>query len=310
MSRAIDADALAVWLREVITRKHRRKGAVVAVSGGIDSTVTVHLVARALGARNVIGLYLPEAATAPETSRYVQLATEGVCDLKTVDLTSMLEAAGCYRQLDAVLRSIDVSWSCRTHHFALVLDAAFARRTGSLRYRLRVRPADEPNASCIDVSLRSTALAELIAANNLKQRLRMVATYNEAEKHRWAVIGTSNADELDFGFVVKYGDHSGDVQPLGNLYKSEVYALASQLGVPGEIVLRTPTTDTFSLEQSQDEYYYAVQPADMRRLLGQAAGATRGPNHDLALRLRRSGALLTLEPTRFDVPVSTTTEVR
>lgn len=295
------ADEIVDWMRQRILRGPRRRGAVVAVSGGIDSTVALHLAARAVGCERVTALYLPELATSSETRSYVVEAVEGRAALIERDITPVLDAAGCYEQLDEVLRTINPTWSTASHAFALALDGAFARTTGALRYVLRVRPfagGDE-----MIVALRSGPLSELVAANNFKQRIRMVHTYNEAERRRSTVVGTSNGDELDFGFVVKYGDHAGDVQPLARLTKTQVYDLARELGVPQRIIDRVPTTDTFSLPQTQEDYYYALDPQDMRRLMDDPELSSAGYGdgaRQLVEQLRRSSEVTRLEPLQFD----------
>jgi NAD+ synthase len=292
-----DADHVTDWIRTVFKTSLRKKGVVVPVSGGIDSTVTAHLMARALGPDKVVGLYMPERATASETGEFVRLATDGVSQLITIDITARLDAAGCYQQLDEVLAAIDPGSSVATHDFALTVDPGFAMRTGSLRFDLKIRAKGTPSEPPRTVRVPSRQLAALIGAQNLKQRTRMTTAYNLAESRRWAVAGTSNADEIEFGFVVKYGDHAGDLQPLGALAKADVYELAHQLGVPQEVIDRTPTTDTFSLEQTQGEYYYALSPDELRGAFTDVAAPA--PVRQLAATLRRAGATVALDPIRF-----------
>ena len=86
----------------------------------------------------------------------------------------------------------------------------------------------------------------------------MSMLYYHAEALHYAVIGTPNKHEQEQGFFVKYGDGAGDVMPIGNLYKTQVYQLAEYLGVPKEIIDRTPTTDTYSAEQTQEEFFYQL----------------------------------------------------
>jgi NAD+ synthase len=86
----------------------------------------------------------------------------------------------------------------------------------------------------------------------------MSMLYYHAERLHYAVIGTPNKHEVDQGFFVKYGDGGADVMPIGHLYKSQVYQLAEYLGVPNEIIERTPTTDTYTAEQTQEEFFYQL----------------------------------------------------
>jgi NAD+ synthase len=98
----------------------------------------------------------------------------------------------------------------------------------------------------------------IMAATNEKQRVRMMLTYRWADEHNGQVIGTSNRLELDQGFFVKHGDGCGDVFPPRHLVKTHVFELASHLGVPEAVQQRTPTTDTFSAPQTQEEYFYGA----------------------------------------------------
>ena len=86
--------------------------------------------------------------------------------------------------------------------------------------------------------------------------------YFHAEKLHYAVIGTPNKHEQEQGFFVKYGDGGADIMPIGNLYKTQVYQLAEYLRVPKDIIDRTPTTDTYSAEQTQEEFFYQL-PFDL-----------------------------------------------
>jgi NAD+ synthase len=97
---------------------------------------------------------------------------------------------------------------------------------------------------------------QIVAASNFKQRTRMSMLYYHAERLHYAVIGTPNKHEVEQGFFVKYGDGGADIMPIGNYYKTQVYQMAEFLGVPDEIIKRTPTTDTYSAEQTQEEFFY------------------------------------------------------
>ena len=79
----------------------------------------------------------------------------------------------------------------------------------------------------------------------------------------YAVTGTPNRLEYDQGFYVKGGDGLADVKPIAHLYKTQVYAMAKHLGLPAEICNRAPTTDTYSLAQGQDEFYFSLPYAQM-----------------------------------------------
>jgi len=116
------------------------------------------------------------------------------------------------------------------------------------------------------------AYLEIVACSNMKQRVRMLKLYYYAERHNYAVVGTANKNEHDQGFFVKYGDGGADVQPIRHLYKTQVYQIARYLDVPDNILSRTPTTDTYSAECSQEEFYFRL-PFDLLDLIWYALEA-------------------------------------
>lgn len=97
----------------------------------------------------------------------------------------------------------------------------------------------------------------------------MSMLYFHAERLHAAVVGTPNKHEVEQGFFVKHGDGAADIMPIGGLYKTQVYQLANFLGVPAEIIKRTPTTDTYTAEQTQEEFFYQL-PFEMMDLLWHA----------------------------------------
>jgi NAD+ synthase len=97
----------------------------------------------------------------------------------------------------------------------------------------------------------------------MKQRTRKQLEYYHADRLNFAVAGTPNRLEYDQGFFVKNGDGSADVKPIAHLYKTQVYALARHLGLPQEVCDAQPTTDTYTLAQGQDEFYFALPYAKM-----------------------------------------------
>jgi len=115
---------------------------------------------------------------------------------------------------------------------------------------------ERPDGSTETRVLPSTAYRALIAATNMKQRVRKLMEYTWADRMHYAVAGTPNLLEYDQGFFVKGGDGLADVKPIAHLYKTQVYALARALGLPDAIASRAPTTETFSLPQTQEEFYF------------------------------------------------------
>ena len=253
------------WLRDQVYGLGKQ-GALVQLSGGIDSSVVVHLCVRAFGPEHVVALYLPDSATGPETKAYVDaaVASAGVL-LVERSIAAAIEAQQPMSEVVAILRRYAPDYDPDRDAYAICASPERARRLGALIYDLAIGPRHGVPERVVRV--RAQDLRALIAYQNRKQRTRMLFAYAEAEAHNLAVVGASNGDELRTGFVVKYGDDAADVLGIGDLTKQGVYELAAELGVPAQIIARPPTTDTYALQQTQDDYYYAL-PADvMRRLL-------------------------------------------
>jgi NAD+ synthase len=264
------AQAIESFIRDAVRQRLRRHGAIVGLSGGVDSAVVAALCARALGPERVLAVLMPERDSSPDSLRLAELAAAafGIPTL-IEDIGPALEAIGCYRrQVDAIRQVVPAygaGWRCKLSLPPL----ADGERLNVTRLTVE-SPAGE-RQTC---RLTSTAYLELVAATNFKQRIRAALAYHHADRLRYAVAGTPNRLEYDQGFFVKQGDGAADFKPIAHLYKSEVYALAAHLGVPEEIRRRPPTTDTFSLEQTQDEFYFALPYAAMDVCLAAHADGT------------------------------------
>jgi NAD+ synthase len=247
-------DEIAERLRDVVHRNLRRRGAVVGLSGGVDSSLVAFLCARAFGPERVLGVLMPEGESASDTLDLSNVAAEAA-GVETVleDITGLLEAADCYERRDAAIRTVmpeyGAGWKAK-----IVLPSLL----GGSRYSLFTVVAESPDGERREARLTATAYREVVAATSFKQRVRKMLEYYHADRLDYAVVGTPNRLEYDQGFFVKNGDGSADVKPIAHLYKTQVYQLSDELGVPTEIRERPPTTDTYALEQSQEEFYFSV----------------------------------------------------
>jgi NAD+ synthase len=227
---------------------------VVAVSGGIDSSACAALCAHALGKENVLALFLPERDSSSESLRLGKLLAEklGIQSV-TEHIGPVLDAAGCYRRQDEAVRMVfpdyEPGWK-----FKITLPSILT----SDRLNVSRLTVETLSGEIRNERMSLAAYLQLIAATNFKQRTRKMMDYYHADRLNYAVCGTPNRLEYDQGFFVKGGDGLADFKPIAHLYKTQVYEIARALGVPGEICSRTPTTDTFSLPQTQEEFYFAL----------------------------------------------------
>jgi NAD+ synthase len=268
---AKEVDRIANAIRDFVFKQFKRKGAIVGVSGGIDSSVVAALCAHALGKDHVVALFMPEAESASETLPLSNLLTDRL-GIKSImeNITPILDGAGCYRRRDESIRSVvpeyGEGYKCKIALPDLMNSESFAV------FSLVVQsPAGETKK----IRLPLNAYLGILAANNFKQRVRKMIEYYHADHLNYAVSGTPNRLEYELGFFVKGGDGAADFKPIAHLYKSQVYQLAEYLNIPEEIQRRPPTTDTYSLAQSQEEFYFSMPLEKMDLCL-------YGKNHGMA----------------------------
>lgn len=242
------------WIQTTVATTLKRKGVVVGLSGGIDSSVVAALSVKALGPDRVFGIMMPERDSSDDSQALAEVLAESL-GIETVleGLTPMLDGAGCYQRRDAAIQSVvpefRSDWKSK-----LVLPPLLQ---GS-RFSLSSVVVQSPTGERTQARLSLDAYQTIVAATNFKQRCRKMMEYYHADRLRYAVAGTPNRLEYDQGFFVKNGDGSADFKPIAHLYKTQVYQLADHLGVPDVIRMRTPTTDTFSLQQTQEEFFFSV----------------------------------------------------
>jgi NAD+ synthase len=254
-----EIERIAASLRDTVLGRLRRRGAVVALSGGIDSSVVAALCARALGADRVLGVFMNEDESSPDTVRLARRIAEWLA-IPTVDepISPILEAVGCYARRDAAVHTVipryRAGWQCK-----LVLP----RVLDGDRLRVFSIVVQSPEGEQVVARLPHAAYLQVVAATSFKQRVRKMLEYYHADRVHYAVAGTPNRLEYDQGFFVKNGDGAADVKPIAHLYKTQVYQLADLLGIPEEIRERTPTTDTYSLPQTQEEFFFSLPYGQM-----------------------------------------------
>lgn len=256
---AAEVERIEASIREIVFKQLNRKGAVVGVSGGIDSSVVAFLCARALGKERVIALFTPEADSSADSLRLGRMVAQGLGIRSFVeDISPILKGARCYERRDAAIRTVlpeyGDGYKCK-----IVLPNLLDNN----QYPIFSVVVQTPTGELRKARLSADAYLGIVAATNFKQRARKMIEYHYADRYTFAVAGTPNRLEYDQGFFVKLGDGAADFKPIAHLYKSQVYQLAAYLGVPEEIQRRQPTTDTYSLEQSQEEFYFSLPLAKM-----------------------------------------------
>ena len=235
-------------------RRFKRRGAIVALSGGIDSSVVGALCVKALGPKRVFGLSLPEQESSTATPGLSDTLIQHLgIESATVNLTPILESFGCYETRIEAVREVIPEFTAEWK-FKIVLPPV----TESDSYRVFSVVAQSPEGRDVTQTLTLAAYLKILAATNYKQRTRKALEYFHADRLNYFVAGTPNLLEYDQGFFVKLGDGAADIKPISHLYKTQVYQLADYLGVPAAISSRPPTTDTYSLPQSQEEFYFSL----------------------------------------------------
>jgi NAD+ synthase len=254
----LDADEtvgrICASIREAVFGQLKRKGAVLGLSGGIDSSVVAALCARALGKERVCALLMPERESSSDSGQLGRQVADSLgigCELE--DITPILEAAGCYRRRDDSIREVIPEYG-PGYRCKIVLPELHEAST----YRIFSVVAQAPDGKQVTARLTPGAYRGVVAATSFKQRVRKMMEYFHADRLNYAVAGTPNRLEYDQGFFVKNGDGAADLKPIAHLYKTQVYHLAEYLGIPEQVRRRPPSTDTYSLSQSQEEFYFSL----------------------------------------------------
>ena len=247
-------------LQEDVGANLQRRGAIVGISGGIDSSVVLALSAKAFGSKKVLGIMLPEQDSSDDSKMLaLELAdTFGVVTLEE-NITGALRGFNCYERRDEAIGRVIKDFNPKADKAKIEIKQNIADNIPAVFSITVIKPDGE----VVSKLLPAKEYLQIVAATNFKQRSRMSMLYYHAERMHYAVIGTPNKHEVEQGFFVKYGDGGADVMPIGHLYKTQVYQLAEYLGVPKEIISRTPTTDTYTAEQTQEDFFYQMPFKEM-----------------------------------------------
>ena len=249
-------DEIIKKLKNDVAKKLHRRGAVIGISGGIDSSACLALSAKAFGPENVTAIMLPEQDSSDDSRILAEELAEkfNVTQILNENITKALNGFGCYERRDEAIGNV-------VKNFDPKVDKA--------KIEIKQNPAStlppifsitviKPDGEVISKLLPAKEYLQIVAATNFKQRSRMSMLYYHAERLHYAVIGTPNKHEVEQGFFVKHGDGGADVMPIAHLYKTQVYQIAKHLGVPKGILSRTPTTDTYTAEQTQEDFFYQM----------------------------------------------------
>jgi NAD+ synthase len=256
-----EIDRIVGQIREDIIRNMKRRGAVIGISGGVDSSVTLALAVKAMGAEHVLGIMMPEKESSSDSARLAkELAdTFGISSL-VENISGSLEGFRCYERRDEAIKRVFPEFDPQTYKCKIGINkTGLSNNLPPVFHLTIVSPGGIESSKMIPVK----DYLQIVAASNFKQRCRMQILYYYAEAMHYAVIGTANKHEIEQGFFVKHGDGGVDMLPIGNLYKTQVYQFAEYLGIPQEIISRTPTSDTYSAEQTQEEFFFQLPFAEM-----------------------------------------------
>jgi len=213
---------IAGQIRDIVLERLNRKGVVIAISGGIDSSVVAALCVKALGTARVLGLMLPEADSSPDSLHFANLLAQSLgLPTRVEDIAGILMAAGCYQRRDDAIRRVIPEYTA-----AYKCKIVLPDQLNGSAYPIFSVVVESPLGERTKARLTLDSYLGVVAATNFKQRTRKMMEYYYADLFNYAVAGTPNRLEYDQGFFVKNGDGAADLKPIAHLYKTQVYQLA------------------------------------------------------------------------------------
>lgn len=258
-----EVEEISSKLKDDVTKKLKKRGAIVGISGGIDSSVVLALCAKTFGPERVLGVMMPENDSNPDSLELAKkLSSKFNTSYVVENMTEAVAGFGCYKRRDEAIKNVFPEFNS-TYKAKIILPTNLLEKETLNVFQLTIIAPDGKEKS---ERLPLKEYLQIVAASNFKQRSRMCMLYYHAESRNYAVIGTGNKNEHEQGFFVKYGDGGADIKPIAHLFKTQVFQLAEYLEVPEEIRKRTPTTDTYSAEQTQEEFFYRIPFAILDRV--------------------------------------------
>jgi NAD+ synthase len=249
-----EVSRLCLFIKEQV-HSMKRDGAVIGISGGVDSAICSALCVKALGSDNVLGVILPEKESNPVSERFASSHAKQIgLNNITVDITPTLEGFGTYKLRDKIIKEIFPDYDEKSKS-KIFLPPDLLLKDALNYFTLKIQ---DGSGTIKTARLNISNLRGIVAATNSKQITRMMYLNYFADLNNYLVCGTTNRSEYIQGFYVKYGDGGVDIEPIAHLYKTEVYQLADYLNIIPEIINRSPSPDTYSFPVTDEEMYFRI----------------------------------------------------